>query len=76
MPNSINLMLAVVMGLLIVICLLVSWRKATDIVALSKEPPCLALYIVSILFWLTGVLMLYVVQALVHGIHDLIVPGK
>lgn len=76
MPNSINLMLAVVMGLLIVLCLVVSWRRADNITALSKEPPDLARYTVMVISWLSGTLMLYVVQALAHGIHNLIVPGK
>ena len=76
MPNSTNLMLAVVMGLLIVLCLVVSWHRADNITTLSKEPPGIALYTVLVLSWLTGVLMLYVVQVLAHGIYVLIMPGK
>ena len=76
MPSIIHLVLTVLMGLLIVVCLVVSWRRADNIVTLSKEPPGLSLYTVLVLAWLTGVLMLYAVLALMHSIHDLLIPGK
>lgn len=71
-----NLTLAAVLGLLIVVCLVVSWRRADNIVTLSKEPPGCTLYTAIALSWLSGVFMLYVVQVLISSIHDLIMPGK
>lgn len=69
MPNSTDLVIVVVQGMVVILCLVMSWLRADNVTTLwtDKEPSTLV-YTVLCVSWLSGVGMLYAALLLMHAI--------